>query len=257
MARIQIGFYSSALGKCVSCTVVMPEPKNDVPLKTVYLYHNLMRNGSAWTRFTSIERYATEYGIAVVMPDLWLSSARNMPHGEAYYTFLSQELPDAMENFFNLSRKREDTFIAGCSMGAYAAMQVGLRPPERFAAIGGLSSGHLNYTGFIGRYDDRGISLLDISYGSRAEHDAEDARFNEVVKQGITPAPRVFLAIGKQDTMLREVTLRARDVFESIEGNPYDFMFEEPEGGHDWQFWDAHICDFFDYCGLKRGRPML
>ena len=44
-----------------------------------------------------------------------------------------------VHSFFRLSRRREDTFVAGLSMGGYGALKWALRYPERFAAAASLS----------------------------------------------------------------------------------------------------------------------
>lgn len=59
-----------------------------------------------------------------------------MAHGGAFYTYIVEELPVLMRQFFPLSEKREDNFIAGNSMGGYGAMKIGINNPDRYAAIG-------------------------------------------------------------------------------------------------------------------------
>ena len=59
--------------------------------------------------------------------------------GGRYWTFLSEELPALVGAFFRVSTRREDTFVAGLSMGGYGALKWALRQPERFAAAASLS----------------------------------------------------------------------------------------------------------------------
>ena len=51
----------------------------------------------------------------------------------------SEELPRVMGAFFRFSDRREDTFVAGLSMGGYGALKLALRHPDRFAAAASLS----------------------------------------------------------------------------------------------------------------------
>ena len=44
-----------------------------------------------------------------------------------------------MGSFFRFSDRREDTFVAGLSMGGYGALKLALRHPDRFAAAASLS----------------------------------------------------------------------------------------------------------------------
>ena len=44
-----------------------------------------------------------------------------------------------MQNFFRVSQRPEDTYVAGLSMGGYGAMKLALTHPERYAAAASLS----------------------------------------------------------------------------------------------------------------------
>src|SRR4029079_1126758 len=93
---------------------------------------------SIWLRRTSIERYVADLGIAVVMPQVHRSYYTDEAYGRPYWTFLSEELPRVASGFFRLSPRREDTFVAGLSMGGYGAFKWALRQPWRFAAAASL-----------------------------------------------------------------------------------------------------------------------
>src|SRR4030095_14992572 len=82
--------------------------------------------------------------LAVVIPAVARSFYQDMASGPKYWTFLSEELPAMMRQFFPLSAAREDTFAAGLSMGGYGALRLGLAKPEKFAASASLS-GALDY----------------------------------------------------------------------------------------------------------------
>jgi S-formylglutathione hydrolase FrmB len=105
----------------------------------LYLLHGLSDDYTIWQRRTSIERYVADMEIAVVMPDADTSFYSDMVHGRKYWTFLSEELPEIVHDFFpNISEKREDTFVAGLSMGGYGAYKLALGT-DRFAAAASLS----------------------------------------------------------------------------------------------------------------------
>ena len=83
MALLHVDFFSEVLEKCTSMDVILPQnTKNQIGLKgnarngkykTAYLLHGMSDDQTIWQRRTSIERYVSEYGIAVVMPDGGLS----------------------------------------------------------------------------------------------------------------------------------------------------------------------------------------
>ena len=109
----------------------------DAPV--LYLLHGLSDDDTIWLRRTSIERYAAPLGLAVVMPQVARSFYTDEAHGNRYWTFLSEELPQLARSFFHLSDRREDTFVAGLSMGGYGALKWALHRPGRFAAAASLS----------------------------------------------------------------------------------------------------------------------
>lgn len=256
MALIHIGFFSEALGMCTGCDVILPQlTRADEPARpfpTMYLLHNLTKSRSSWQRMSGIERYAVARGLAVIMPDAHLSSYADMLHGGRYFTYIADELPEIMRGFFPLSRDREQTFICGSSMGGYGALKIGLNRPDQYAAIGSLSSGYTSYRGFISRTDDRGLSLQYLTFGETGldEEDIDTAEKARAVAASGGNVPRIFITVGSEDPILLENTREARDFFSAFEGDPFDFDYSEHPGGHNWAFWDAHICDFLDYAGL-------
>lgn len=149
MALMRCEFDSEALGMSTSMTVILPQPDParpepaDAGPPVLYLLHGLSDDDTAWTRQTSVERYVSALGLAVVMPQAGRSFYADEKHGNRYWTFLTEELPRVCRSFFRLSDRREDTFVAGLSMGGYGAVKWALRQPERFAAAASLS-GALN-----------------------------------------------------------------------------------------------------------------
>lgn len=109
-------------------------------LPVVYLLHGAYGDCSSWIRFSNIERYAQAHNIVAVMASVENSVYQDMVHGNAYFTYIAQEVPDYVKALFPVSRRREDTFIAGFSMGGYGAWYVGLTYPERYAKIAGMSA---------------------------------------------------------------------------------------------------------------------
>lgn len=263
MALIRTQFFSESLGMCVSCDVVLPQlTRADEPGRTfpvMYLLHNLTKSHSSWQRMTCIERYAVNHGLVVVMPDAQLSSYADMLHGGKFFTYIADELPQTMKRFFPLSGRREETFICGCSMGGYGALKIGLSRPEQYGCIGSLSSGYTSYRGYISRKDDRGLSLQYLTFGETGldEEDVETAEKARAIVRSGQNIPRIFITCGKSDPLLLDNAREARDFFSSFEGNPFDFVYTEEPGSHNWSYWDAHICDFLRYAGLNPRQHLL
>src|SRR3954453_10312610 len=138
MALIRWDFASETFEVDTSMTVRRPD-EGDSPPPVLYLLHGLTDDHTAWTRQTSIERYAAAKGIAVVMPQVHRSFYANEAYGMRFWDFLADELPQTVERFFRVSARPADTFVAGLSMGGYGALRWALPRPERFAAAATLS----------------------------------------------------------------------------------------------------------------------
>ena len=147
--HLRCDFFSEALSLSTSMTVLLPQRTttqigmeghaSDGPPPVLYLLHGLSDDDTIWLRRTSIERYAAPLGLAVVMPQVHRSFYTDQAYGGRYWTFLTEELPELVGSLFRVSDRREDTFVAGLSMGGYGALKWALRHPERFAAAASLS----------------------------------------------------------------------------------------------------------------------
>src|SRR3954454_13731935 len=135
MALLRCDFFSDVLGLSTSMTAILPQSTSaqigmsgsvggGLP-PVLYLLHGLSDDDTTWLRRTSVERYVAPLGLAVVMPQVHRSFYTDQAHGGRYWTFLSEELPAVVNSFFTVSDRREDTFVAGLSMGGLRRVQVG------------------------------------------------------------------------------------------------------------------------------------
>lgn len=264
MALLHTHFYSEILQMHVSCEVILPqkgvflcqEEQGLEEIPVLWLLHGGGNDETMWQRFTSIERYVEPFGMAVVMPSAEFSGYRNQVHGSGrYYDYMTKELPVIMHDYFGLSMKRECNYIAGMSMGGNGALKFGMANPEKYSVIGCLSAGFFDHQvpkdaknldpvrdrDFFIRFEGREIA------GSEDDL-LENAR--RVVREG-KPVPRVFHSTGEQDRIMW-VSHRTRDFFQSFEGNPFQYVYEEHPGGHTWQYWDLHIQRFLQFIQVRK-----
>lgn len=267
MAFVRVNCFSSSLGMSVNCNVILPQKaRGQIGIASadgtgrntengtypvLWLLHGMSDDESMWERRTSIERYISPLGIVVVMPSAQLSGYSNMAHGGAYYDFISKELPETMRDFFSISEKREDNFIAGLSMGGEGAIKIGLANPQKYAAIGCLSAGVINHP-WIKNPDPVENKREFMRYGDRNLTDTEEDGYRnaERILKDHLPAPRVYHAVGQNDFLLNPAR-EMRDFFLSFKGNPFDYRYEEDPGTHTWEFWDLHIQHFLSYLSEK------
>jgi putative tributyrin esterase len=194
-----------------------------------------------WQRRTSIERYVSEMGIAVVMPTVHLSFYSDMKYGLKYWTFISQELPTICREFFpNMSDRREDTFAAGLSMGGYGALKLGLGASETYGAVACLS-GALDMASALSSdtiNDDNGVfrnifgSVEDL-VNSENDLMAEAIRLKESGK----PLPKIYIWCGTEDFLYEQ----NRTAKKRLEELGYELTYEESPGDHQWKYWDEKI----------------
>ncbi|MBQ7821706.1 MAG: esterase family protein [Clostridia bacterium] len=244
MAFCELHIYSKYLGMQTTVNVILPQSDTDGEIgvksnstnkayKCLYLLHGLSDDQTIWHRRTSIERYATEYGICVVMPCGGRSFYTDMKYGEKYYSYIAHELPNILRGYFNISDRREDNFIAGNSMGGYGALKIGLRECEHFGAAAGLSS-----VADIRRWLEGTNKTYSPIFGDPVEVSPVDDLFllAEQVSRG-SIKPRLYMGVGTED-FLYEDNLRLKAHLEALE---LDFTYRESAGEHCWAFWDEYI----------------
>ena len=242
MALFNIQYRSPALNKTTGITVVIPEnaPAEDIP--TLYLLHGMHGNHTDWERKTSIERYAQDRKIAVVMPDGENSFYHDMKYGEAYFTYVADELVAYTRKIFRLSHKREKTFIAGLSMGGYGAFRIALMRPNRYAAAASLS-GCVDMAARVMHdvWADRiamaqGIWGADF-HGNLRDTDSDLLYLIKNWPEG-APRPRLYAACGTEDSLYAD-NITFRDFM--AEHPEFEYSFTEAPGVHNWAFWDTEI----------------
>jgi putative tributyrin esterase len=224
--------------------VVMPDRANPPVL---YLLHGLTDDDTAWTRFTSIERYATERGLAVVMPQVHRSFYANEAYGMRFWDFLSGELPQTVERLFRVSAKRADTFVAGLSMGGYGAFKWALREPHRFAAAASLS-GALDLA-YIQEFDLRPHmrALVSRVFADRKVAGGDEDLFHLVKKADKSDLPRLLLRCGTEDHLVKQ---NERFVA-ACRSAKLDLDADFGPGEHVWSYWDQQIQTVLDRMAPK------
>ena len=256
MSVIQMRMFSEKLGMYTPVTIILPLPrdaKTEIePLPVLYLLHGMGDNHSAWLRKSAVERYAQEKGIAIVMPDGELSCYEDMAHGRAYRSFITGELWEYMGKNFPLSKKRNENFIAGCSMGGFGALKLAIANPDKWSAVGCFSAAHFEYRPDAQRNRD----MLNMVYGDRInQYDAQIAADIASVNEGSLPM-RIWHSCGDAD-VLKENALKSRSFFEALEPNSIHYHFEMLPGRHDWALWDESLRRFMDALNLSKPEVRL
>lgn len=253
MAFFECRFFSAVLGRAVSLNAVVPQTpfteKNSTgrKYKTVYLLHGLSDDASMWFRRSSIERYADQRQLLVIMPDGGRGFYSDALNGDKYWTFLSEELPFFVEHHFPASTDRKDSFAAGLSMGAYGAIKLGLRLPEKFAAVAGLSALADLKKRFRSPDTASWKPELRRIFGSAAKLSEFDNDLFVLAEKAVSSGktlPRILSICGSEDFMIEDNRHFNRHMKKI--SYPEFYSFEYP-GSHTWEFWDQYIQNVLDF----------
>lgn len=250
MAKFQCNFISYTLKRAVDITVIIPSVtipesmgmgQSDGPVRhtktdkypVLYLLHGFGNNHATWTGYTNVELYAEEHNMAVVMLSAENKFYVNHSGGDLFFDFIEQELPDFVCGMFPVSSRKEDTYLAGLSMGGYGTLIHGLSNPDQYAALGAFSAAvkldfnMLDDIAKMGQLDPLTIA-------------------KEQIKKGKC-LPKLYLACGEKD-FLFEANLAFRDEMKAL-GSDVTWV-EHPDYGHEWRFWDLQVEAFLNW--IKR-----
>lgn len=264
MAYLQMSILSQSLMRTVPVNVILPvdklafpgmTPRAEKPYKTLYLLHGVFGSHFDWINGTNIQRWAEENDLAVVMP-----AGENMFYVDQeashnfYGEFIGKELVDMTRKMFPLSRKREDTYIAGLSMGGYGALRNGLKYHETFGCIAGLSVAAI-IDDIDKRTDDAPFFIesrhyLESIFGDLdkvADSDKNPKWLARKLAEEKTALPEIYLACGLQDSLL----LKNQDMRNYLKELGYHVTYDEMPGGHDWDFWNCQTKKVLDWLPLE------
>lgn len=247
MAHIRCDFRSETLDMGTSMTAFLPEGIDCSKARVVYLLHGLADNCTGWARYTSVERYARRYNVAVIIPEVQRSFYADMKQGLPYFSFVSKELPRICSNMFGLSKKRKLNYIMGLSMGGYGALKSVFNFPNSFEGCATFSAvtdivdsvstiqgqRALEYEAIFGKgltvpQDCNLFAMLE-SFKSSNAHASE--------------MPRFYMSCGRQDGFLAQ----NENFAEKLVQAGLDCKFESWDGVHNWDFWDPAVEKAFAY----------
>lgn len=135
-----------------------PQVERGKKVPVVYFLSGLTCTDENFSTKAGAQQWAAKYGLALVMPDTsprgedvadadsydlgqgagFYVNATQEPWAKHYqmYDYVAKELPELIEANFPVTDQRS---IFGHSMGGHGALQIGLKNPERYAAISALA----------------------------------------------------------------------------------------------------------------------
>lgn len=254
MAVGHFEFFSEALQRTVSFHLVLPNdirpewrkdnPHFERPMKTLMLLHGYFGSSTDWLYKSDIVELASTYNIAVILPSGENSFYTNgVASGRKYADYVGEELLHYVQDTFQLSKNRNDTFIGGFSMGGFGAILTALGFHENYGKAFALSSAlitdniHKMEKGHqkMANYEYYELVFGELSKVKQTEN--HPLYLVQQLKEKGETIPDLFLACGKDDWLLDG----SRQFVQSLEELNVPVVYHEAEGGHDFVFWNEWI----------------
>lgn len=222
------------------------------PFRVLYLLHGYSDDHLVWQHRTSIEWYVEGLNLAVVMPSVQNSFYTDMAHGGKFFTFLTEELPSLLHELFPISTKRDETFVAGLSMGGYGAFKLAFSRPDLYAAAASLS-GALDIRERVKANDDPNnqswLESMRNNFGDLDKIPGSSHDLFALAHQAsqLAVKPRLFQCCGTEDFLYAD-NIRFRDFIQSLE---FGYTYTESPGDHRWDYWDRMIQPVLAWLSLK------
>jgi enterochelin esterase family protein len=133
-----------------------------------------------------------------------------------------------IEKHYNILTGKENTAIAGLSMGGAQTLDIAIPHLNQYAYFGVFSSGVFGITGNFSFGPNSGLT-----WESRNKKSLDDPKLKEGLKL-------VWFATGKDDFLLK-TSLATVDV---LKNHGFNVIFKESSGGHTWNNWRDYLHEF-------------
>ncbi len=239
-AITEVSYYSKTTGTERKCNIYTPP--NYTPDKTypvLYLLHGIGGTHREWLDGAPDEILGNLITAGEVPPMIAvLPNVRAMADDSVPSEVLSQQNIDAFDNFINdlqndlmpyikahypVSEKREETAIAGLSMGGREALYIGITMPETFGFIGAFSPapGLMPYAAldYPGQLNKEQMLLPD------------EYKHNTLI----------FICNGNRDDIVNDLPFQYK---EALVKNGMDVVYDIFDGEHDFTVWKEGLYYF-------------
>jgi len=251
MTQIRIDYNPKTLQVSVPLQIIMPNQgwndgsESDIQkLPVLYLLHGLSDDSSAWQRYTNLEILAWDLGFIAVLPTGGRSMYANMDNGQAYFDYITSELPEYLDKTFKFDLSRQNCLIAGNSMGGLGAFKSAFLRPELYRAAFSLSGALIPEIKNVPEEkgaDPKMMHEIGLIYGGldKVKGSGDDPMAwlaNAASNPEVLPA--LYSCCGTSDDLLT-----VNRIFQKVcEARKIPLTYWEEKGGkHNWYFWQKHI----------------
>lgn len=246
MASCELTMRSAELQMDVKISVIIPENRKsyarvEKEYKSLYILHGFTEDSSSWMNSSTIYLNTRDLDCYVFMVSAYNSSYVDTKYGFKMHTYLTKELIARMENIFPLSKKREDRFLMGESMGGYGTWYNGLTCPELYSKIVPLSAG-------LGDLEHPFL----IREGLVENPDSDEYNICKLIKKQYdahVELPEIFMMCGTEDGGYERS--KAFEAYVRKACPDLKLKTEYWSGKHDFYFWNEAIPKAIEFLGLK------
>ncbi len=254
---IRTTFKSTMLMRATDVHVFLPfhdgYPDAEAPFPTLYFLPGYSANAEELATCLPFRQMSAKYGIAVIIPDGENSFYTDHPERAALNgSFVAEELVTVTRRLFpKLSRRYEDTYIGGISMGGYGAAVHGLHRNETFSKIVMMSPAieadklfdpaGSNLSGAVPAVLFDTVLGGAQAYRSSYRNPCQSLR---ELKEGGKRIPRMHMCCGQQDALVHDACEHFRGFLKEL-GVP--LSYDGGDGLHDIPYWDEHLENCFRF----------
>jgi putative lysine transport system ATP-binding protein len=233
MALMMIEFHSNVLELNTNLYVIKPNILQDnEELKVLYLLHGYQGNYANWVKYTNLLRYVDGTNLLVVMPSGYNSFYVNHEIFGDYSKYVAEEIYELINKTFNIKQTRENTFVAGLSMGGYGALKTALSYPEKYSKAVGFSS-VIKLENMIDRVKD---SLRPKTELFLNKDTAKKNSLYTLSKKALNKV-ELYFTCGTEDFLFNE----NEDFHKHLNEIKYNHTYLTGPGAHSWDYWDQEI----------------
>lgn len=232
MVDVNLAFYSKNLVRDVSVRVYVPNGFNKDTDNIIYLFHGYMGNKNDWTNLGNAFNFSEKYRVALIMPSLENSWAQNIVGGYNYFDYLAYECLETVLNTFSWGNK--NLYIAGLSMGGYAALSIGLKR-DIFKGIGTFSG----VVDIIEKFNNSTSSVMENNKKSVVKEDS----IEYLLKQRKTKYSKIYQYCGTGDHLYK-MNVKYQKIFKE---NSLEYLHSEDSRSHEWSAWTDALEEFIKF----------
>lgn len=243
-------FQSKSLGRPMKYRVLLPasypqaDSASDKRYPVLYLLHGLYGDYKNWTELTSVAKYASGMDLIIAMPDgndSWYTNWNTDPK-QKYEDYIVKDFTSEIETKYRVAAARETRYLAGLSMGGYAAMKFALKYPQMFSVAASFSGAFDAPTRLSKEMPAFSEQLTKVYGPANSTTRTENDVYLLIQKADAKALPYLFITCGIDDWLLpanREFVL-------PLPKQGVRYEYHEWPGKHEWPFWDRSVRLFLE-----------